>query len=129
MCIRDSLKRVQSREARRRDSTGTVPARGERPRRAGAGAARDPTPAFADTCAPFDGGIMIRRIGLLMIAVCTIVAQPARAQSDLGFKRAGVALAMVSPENVDASFGLGVFADHGTIAPRWGLELSLIHIS
>lgn len=68
---------------------------------------------------------MNRRIALLMIAVCTIVAQPARAQSDLGFKRAGVALAMVSPENIDASFGLGVFADHGTVAPRWGLESRL----
>lgn len=68
---------------------------------------------------------MIRRIGLLMIAVCTLAAQPARAQSDLGFKRAGVALQMVSPENIDASFGVGVFADHGTIAPRWGLESRL----
>jgi len=69
---------------------------------------------------------MDRRIGLLLIAVCTFAAQPARAQSDLGLlKRGGVAIAMVSPENVDASFGLGVFADHGTIAPRWGLESRL----
>ena len=68
---------------------------------------------------------MNRRIALLMIAVCTLAAQPARAQSDLGFKRGGVAVAMVSPENIAASFGLGVFADHGTIAPRWGLESRL----
>lgn len=68
---------------------------------------------------------MQRRIGLLMIAVCTLVAQPARAQSDLGLKRGGIDIAMVSPENVNSSLGLGVFVDHGTIAPRWGLESRL----
>jgi len=32
---------------------------------------------------------------------------------------------MVSPENVDATVGLGVFLDHGTIVPQLGLESRL----
>ena len=68
---------------------------------------------------------MNRRIGFLMIAVCMLATQPAWAQSNLGLKSGGVAVSMVSPENIDASFGIGVFADHGTIAPRWGIESRL----
>jgi len=65
---------------------------------------------------------MKRTIVLGTIAVCMLLSQPARAQSNLGFQRGGVAISMVSPEDVDATFGLGVFADLGTVAPRWGLE-------
>ena len=68
---------------------------------------------------------MNRKTWLLMLAVCTIAAQPAMAQSNLGFKRGGIAVSMVSPENIDATLGVGVFADMGTIAPRWGLESRL----
>ncbi len=59
------------------------------------------------------------------IALCTVVSQPAWAQSNLGFQRGGISASLVSPENVDASFGLGLFADLGTIAPRWDLEARL----
>lgn len=68
---------------------------------------------------------MNRKIGILLLAACTLAAQPARAQSHLGFERGGVALSMVSPENINSTLGLGVFADMGTIAPRWAMETRL----
>jgi opacity protein-like surface antigen len=88
----------------------------------------------------------MKRVALiLMLAICTLGSQNAiaatskstskttkstkksRSQSgaDFGFKRIGGALQMVGPEEVDATFGFGVFADLGTVAPRWGLEARL----
>src|SRR5258708_4022103 len=81
--------------------------------------------AVTGASAPSNGGRMNRKTRLLMLAICTIAAQPALAQSNLGFKRGGIAVSMVSPENLNATLGLGVFADMGTIAPRWGLESRL----
>ncbi|MEO5616712.1 MAG: outer membrane beta-barrel protein [Candidatus Eisenbacteria bacterium] len=68
---------------------------------------------------------MNRRMMLGAVALCLLLSQPAVAQSDFGFKRGGLAISIVSPENVDATLGLGVFADMGTIAPRWGFESRL----
>jgi len=68
---------------------------------------------------------MKRTFALGTIAVCMLFSQPAVAQSNLGFQRGGVSISMVSPEDVDATLGLGVFADMGTLAPRWGLETRL----
>ena len=68
---------------------------------------------------------MKSRVAFLSLAFCTLLAQAALAQSDVGFKRGGVAIGMVSPENGNTTLGLGVFADMGTIAPRWGLETRL----
>jgi len=65
---------------------------------------------------------MKRNVLLAIVALCTLASQPAWSQSNVGFQRGGIALSMVSPENIDATLGLGVFADLGTIAPRWGLE-------
>ena len=45
--------------------------------------------------------------------------------ADFGFKRIGGALAMVGPEEIDATLGFGVFADLGTVAPNIGLEARL----
>jgi len=42
--------------------------------------------------------------------------------SNLGLENLGVAVGYVSPENLDGTLGLGVFADHGTFAPRFSLE-------
>jgi opacity protein-like surface antigen len=67
-------------------------------------------------------GTMKHIVLLLTIATCALAAQDAAAQADLGFKRIGGAIGYVSPEDVDGVFSLGVFADHGTIAPRIGLE-------
>lgn len=61
----------------------------------------------------------------LAFAACALVAPAAMAQSNLGLKNLGVAVGLVSPENVDATFSIGAFADWGTIAPRIGLESRL----
>ena len=68
----------------------------------------------------------MKRSGLfLALAVCMLAWQSAWAQADLGLKAMGGTIGMVSPENVDATFGLGVFLDHGTIMPNVGLESRL----
>jgi Outer membrane protein beta-barrel domain len=65
---------------------------------------------------------MKRNVFALTLALTALAATSAMAQSDLGIKNLGVAAGYVSPENLDGVFSFGVFADHGTIAPRWGLE-------
>ncbi len=65
---------------------------------------------------------MKRRILTVTVALCALTASSAMAQSNLGLKNLGVAVGFVSPENLDGTFSFGVFADHGTIAPRIGLE-------
>lgn len=65
---------------------------------------------------------MKRRIVALTLAISVLAVSSAFAQADLGFKKGGVALGYVSPENLDGTFSFGGFIDHGTIAPRFGLE-------
>jgi opacity protein-like surface antigen len=65
---------------------------------------------------------MQRKSILVMLAVGLLVSQQAFAQSDLGFKRLGGSIGYVSPEDLDGTFGLGVFADMGTITPEISLE-------
>lgn len=65
----------------------------------------------------------MKRLCLVLALVSTVVAAPvAMAQSDLGFKRMGAAVGFVSPEDMDGTFMIGVFADHGWITPAIGLE-------
>ncbi len=68
---------------------------------------------------------MKRNVLLLTLAFCVLASGAATAQSDLGLKNVGVAVAYVSPEDLDGTFSIGVFANHGTIAPRIGLESRL----
>ena len=68
---------------------------------------------------------MNRKVLALTLALSVVAASSAFAQADLGFKRVGVAVGYVSPENLDGTFSIGVMADHGTIAPRFGLESRL----
>jgi len=68
---------------------------------------------------------MKRTVLLLSLAALAATAPAAFAQSDLGFKRFGGALGYVDPEGVGSTFSLGIFADHGTIAPHIGLESHL----
>ncbi len=65
---------------------------------------------------------MKRNVLVFALAFCTLGSQVALAQSDLGFKRGGAAISIVSPDELDTTFGVGVFADFGTVAPNWGLE-------
>jgi len=65
---------------------------------------------------------MKRTILLLTLVSCVALASSAMAQTDLGLKNVGVALGFVNAEDLDGTFSVGVFANHGTIAPRIGLE-------
>jgi len=67
----------------------------------------------------------MKRVLWLTLAACTLANGSAMAQSDLGLKNVGVAVGFVSPEDLDGTFSLGVFADHGLITPRVGLESRL----
>lgn len=65
----------------------------------------------------------MRRFALLLtFALCLFVCQSASAQSDVGMKDAGFSLGIVSPDNLDATFGFGVFADVGGFTPRVRVE-------
>ena len=68
---------------------------------------------------------MKRNVFFLVLAALAVVAPAALAQSDLGLKRVGLALGYVDPEQLGGTFSVGIFADHGTIAPRVGLESRL----
>jgi hypothetical protein len=65
---------------------------------------------------------MKRKALFLMFALGLLSARQAMAQANIGFRALGANAAFVSPENLDLTFGLGVFADLGQIAPKIGLE-------
>lgn len=65
---------------------------------------------------------MKRTVLVLFAALCTLASQSAMAQSDLGLKKIGGTLGVVSPENTDAALGIGLNADWGTITPSIRLE-------
>ena len=65
---------------------------------------------------------MKRSLLILAIVGCSAVSTEAMAQSNMGLKRIGAAVGYVSPENLDGTFSLGVFADMGTITPNISLE-------
>jgi opacity protein-like surface antigen len=65
---------------------------------------------------------MKRSLLILAIVGCTALSTEAIAQSNLGLKAIGGAVGYVSPENLDGTFSLGVFADVGTITPNISLE-------
>jgi outer membrane protein W len=57
--------------------------------------------------------------------MCAIVSTGALAESDLGLKDIGAAVGFVSPDNIDGTFSIGVFADHGNVTRHIGLESRL----
>jgi hypothetical protein len=68
----------------------------------------------------------MKRISLLLaLMLCVLVAPAAKAQSNLGLKKLGVALGFVSPQDIDMTFSFGALADWGMITPRVGLESRL----
>src|SRR5262245_30987389 len=68
---------------------------------------------------------MKRIVLLFMILGGVLLSTQASAQSDMGFKRLGATVGYISPEDLDGTLGLGVFADLGTITPVIGLEARL----
>ena len=74
---------------------------------------------------------MKRIVLFLVLAIGALPAQQAMAKAehaqrapghDIGFRSVGASVAYVSPENLDGTFGFGVFADLGRITPQIGLE-------
>ena len=68
---------------------------------------------------------MKRNVVLFTLAFCVLATPAAKAQSHLGLESIGASIGFVSPENLESTFGLGAFADWGTIAPSLGLESHL----
>jgi hypothetical protein len=65
---------------------------------------------------------MKRKAVFVVLALGLLSAQQAMAQAKLGFNAIGASAAFVSPQDLDGTFGLGVFADIGRISPNIGLE-------
>lgn len=63
-----------------------------------------------------------RFVILLTLLICMVAWQNAAAQTDLGFKGAGLRLGFVAPEDINTTPAIGLFMDLGTFAPRVGLE-------
>jgi opacity protein-like surface antigen len=68
---------------------------------------------------------MKARILLCSLILGALLSHEASAQSDMGLKRIGAMIGYVSPEDLDGTFGFGVFTDLGTITPKIGLDAHL----
>jgi opacity protein-like surface antigen len=65
---------------------------------------------------------MKRKALLVVLALGLLSAGQAMAQSNISFRAIGATAAFVSPQDLDGTIGLGVFADLGQLAPNIGLE-------
>ena len=68
---------------------------------------------------------MKTRILLVSLLFGALMSHEASAQSDIGVKRLGAMIGYVSPEDLDGTFGFGVFTDLGTITPNIGWDAHL----
>jgi len=68
---------------------------------------------------------MKARILFCSLVMGALVSHEASAQSDIGLKRLGAMVGYVSPEDLDGTFGFGVFADLGTFTPNIGWDAHL----
>lgn len=59
------------------------------------------------------------------LALCACAVQDATAASNMGLKALGGNVGLVSPEDIDETVGLGVFADWGNLSPSWALGSNL----
>ena len=66
----------------------------------------------------------MKRISALLaaVAICTLSVAEASAQANLALRGIGLKAGVVNPEEVDATFGLGLIFDLGTVHPQWALE-------
>ena len=55
-------------------------------------------------------------------AICMLVAANASAQANLALRGIGLKAGVVNPEDIDATLGVGLIFDLGTIHPQWALE-------
>jgi opacity protein-like surface antigen len=64
-------------------------------------------------------GLMQKRLVLWAVLLfCTFGSQNAWANTNLGMRSIGVDVGFVDPDNIDGTFGLGVFANMGTLSPE-----------
>ncbi|UCH82996.1 MAG: outer membrane beta-barrel protein [Candidatus Latescibacterota bacterium] len=63
--------------------------------------------------------------GFIISCLCISFVSSAAAQSNIGFKAAGLQVGVVNPEDFDATVGFSAHLDLGTIAPRIMLETHL----
>ena len=61
----------------------------------------------------------------LVLAIGLLGAGQSQAQSNFRFRAIGASAALVNPEQLSNTFGFGIFADMGQIAPRIGIEPTL----
>jgi opacity protein-like surface antigen len=59
---------------------------------------------------------------VITIGAVALMSTGVSAETDIGFKGAGLELGIVNPEDVDATWGIGVFADLGTFMPQLGFS-------
>jgi hypothetical protein len=66
----------------------------------------------------------MKRISALLAAaaICTLSVADASAQANLALRGIGLKAGVVNPEEVDATLGLGLIFDLGTVHPQWALE-------
>src|SRR5258706_2863470 len=57
-----------------------------------------------------------------VLLFCSVLSQNAWAKTDLGMRSIGVDAGFVGPENVDGTFGFGVFSNMGNLSPDVRLQ-------
>ena len=55
---------------------------------------------------------------IVALALCMVVSHDAMAQANMGLKAVGLQAGLVSPEDMDATFGIGGYADVGMLTPN-----------
>lgn len=61
-------------------------------------------------------------LALAVVAICTMTAASASAQANLALRGIGLKAGIVNPENIDATLGLGLVFDMGTLHPKVAFE-------
>jgi hypothetical protein len=79
--------------------------------------------AVPDVTVLYAGGIEMKRVVTLaaVVAICTIAFAGA-AQASLALEGVGGHVSIVSPDNVDATIGIGFLMDMGFVGTQFGME-------
>jgi len=66
----------------------------------------------------------MKRVSVLMatVAFCTLVAASASAEANLALRGIGLKAGVVNPDDIDATLGVALVADLGTVHPNVALE-------
>lgn len=61
-------------------------------------------------------------VALAVVAICTMIAAGASAQANVALRGIGLKAGVVNPDNIDATLGIGVIFDLGTLHPDVAFE-------